>query len=224
MSFSIITPSCGKRPRALALAIRSVLVAWDHVRATGEGCDIEMLIGFDGITPEDFIAPHFVRAVTFPFQGCFGNPIRNALIKTAKGRFLIFLDDDNALTPQAFTAFFGAMNADVIIGRIDTHRAFAEPFLPRPSTGGERIVPGNIDPLCIAVRTEFVRTQGKGWQNEGGYESDYLNILRYVPRARLVTYIDDIVGVYDAGRGLDPQGTNARQGRLPIPLPWSIHG
>lgn len=54
----------------------------------------------------------------------------------------------------------------------------------------------------------------RGWEHEGGYESDYLNIRRYARRARGIVRIDDVVGVYDAGRGLDAAGMNPRQRRL----------
>lgn len=50
-----------------------------------------------------------------------------------------------------------------------------------------------------------------GWRNEGGYESDFLNIRRYHRRARSVRLLDALVGVYDAGRGLDQTGLNDRQ-------------
>lgn len=53
-----------------------------------------------------------------------------------------------------------------------------------------------------------------GWADEGGYESDFLNIRKYFRRARGVVRIEAVVGVYDAGRGLDPEGQNPRQQRL----------
>lgn len=54
-------------------------------------------------------------------------------------------------------------------------------------------------------------TRCGGWAAEGGYESDYANILRYRRRARSFLLLDEVVGVYDAGRGLDPGGLNPRQ-------------
>lgn len=57
-------------------------------------------------------------------------------------------------------------------------------------------------------------TRCGGWADEGGYESDFLNIRTYFRRARHVVRFDDLVGVYDAGRGLDPAGQNQRQQRL----------
>jgi hypothetical protein len=39
----------------------------------------------------------------------------------------------------------------------------------------------------------------------------YLNVLRYWRRAKSVRQSKDIVGIYDAGVGLDHEGVNQRQ-------------
>lgn len=209
--FSIITPSRGDRPRALAQAMASVERAWHFAQAEGMDFDVEMLVGFDGLRPDAFDPPTFVRHVVFPKWGSFGNRIRHALMKIALGEYLLFVDDDNALTQNALVSFARHDRVDVLIGCIDSSRAFQEPVLPRLLPSGERVAQGNIDPLCLCVCAEFARVRGLGWQDKGGYESDYLNILRYFRRAREVLFVDDVVGIYDAGRGLDAEGMNARQ-------------
>ena len=234
VQFSIITPSLGRRPKALALALESVATSLAHARGTGLQLEAEMLIGFDGHRPETFVPPEFVRSFNFPFRGSFGNEIRDALLKLARGERVLFLDDDNAFAPEALAVFSRHMAEDLVIARIDTSRAFAEPYLPRTLPSGERVAQGNVDPLCLSVRTEFARNWGRGWENKGGYESDYLNILRYYRRAASVVFLDDVVGVYDAGRGLDETGVNPRQAvacdvvragkELPSAAPWRTHG
>lgn len=230
--FSIITPSRGDRPRALRQAMASVESAWHFARAAGMDFGVEMLVGFDGFRPDEFDPPEFVRHIVFPKWGGFGNRIRHALMKIARGEYLLFVDDDNALTRNALVSFARHDRVDVLIGCIDSSRAFLEPVLPRLLPSGERVAQGNIDPLCLCVRTDFARVRGLGWQDTGGYESDYLNILRYFRRARQVLFVDDIVGIYDAGRGLDTEGMNARQLRvsalaragqsLPSASPWRV--
>ena len=232
--FSVITPSIGTRPRALAQAIGSVAAAVEFARAA-LGLDparVEMLVGFDGLDGErPASALANLRFYVLPRPegaACgFGNHIRDALMRAARGRCLLFLDDDNALTEGALAAFLphlGAKTApEMIIGRVDTSRAFEVPFLPRPAPEGcgadaavaaaDAVRQGNIDPLCLCLSRELAVVRGRGWADEGGYESDYLNIRRYHRRARGVVLIDDVVGVYDAGRGLDPEGLNARQKR-----------
>lgn len=212
----------------------SVETALMRAREAGLDVQVEMLVGFDGLCSEGFMPAPFVRHVVFPFEGRFDNAIWHGLIKGAKGEYLLFVDDDNALSPNALLAYAHVKDADLIIGRIDTSRAFKEPFLPRERAGGELIVQGNIDPLCLCVRTDLVRIRCGGWDSHGGYESDYLNILEYYRRAQKVVFLQDIVGVYDAGRGLDEDGLNSRQARtesilsvgqkLPSATPWRTHG
>lgn len=232
--FSVITPSVGTRPRALALAIASVEAAVEHARAQA-GLDparVEMLVGFDAVDgqrPESSLQNlrYFVLPRPQGVQSGFGNHIRHALMGAARGSHLLLLDDDNALAPGAMASFLPHLEVEFIIGRIDTSRAFDVPFLPRPAAQSPQLaVPdaqvaedairqGNIDPLCLCLSRELAFVRGRGWADEGGYESDFLNIRRYFRRARSVVRIDDVVGVYDAGRGLDAGGRNERQRKLP---------
>lgn len=228
--FSVITPSAGNRPRALALAIGSVLAAAE--RARGElGFDparLEMLVGFDGVEGERPVsALQNLRFFTIPrpkgLESGFGNHVRHALMGAARGRYLLLLDDDNALAEGALATWLPLVKSpgapEMLIARIDTSRAFDVPLLPRPCPPGadpalDAIRQGNIDPLCLCLSRELAYVRCRGWENEGGYESDFLNIRRYHRRARGVLRLDDVVGVYDAGRGLDPQGRNPRQQKL----------
>lgn len=224
--FSVITPSTGARPRALALAVASVETALERARAEAGllPSQVEMLVGFDAVDGERPASTlrnlrYFVLPRPWGATSGFGNHIRNILMKAARGRRLLLLDDDNALTPQAFASFLPHQQAEFVIGRVDTGRAFDVPFLPRPTPQGldpaqDAIRQGNIDPLCLCLSRRLALVRCGGWADEGGYESDFLNIRKYFRRARCVVRIDDVVGVYDAGRGLDPAGQNPRQRRL----------
>lgn len=229
--FTVLTPSIGTRPRALAQAVASVEAAVEHARqhAGLDPAQVEMLVGFDGVDGERPAStlPN-LRFVVLPRpQGTtsgFGNHIRHALMGAARGGHLLLLDDDNVLTENALTSFLPHLDAEFIIGRVDTSRAFDVPFLPRPASEGcanpaadavtDAIRQGNIDPLCLCLSRELASVRGRGWADEGGYESDFLNIRRYFRRARGVVRIEDVVGVYDAGRGLDQGGLNERQRKL----------
>lgn len=223
MLFTVIIPSIGTRPRGLAQAMGSVETALAHAgRTVGLAPQrVEVLVGFDGRDGERPTSslPHLQYYVLpRPAEGTcgYGNHIRNILMGQARGRHLLLLDDDNALTPQAFAHYLPHLDADMIIGRTDTSRAFDVPFLPRPAPPGadpaeDAIRQGNIDPLCLCVSRELALVRCQGWSDEGGYESDYVNIRRYFRRARRVVRIDGVVGVYDAGRGLDQGGLNQRQ-------------
>lgn len=224
--FSILTPSAGRRPKALLQAAQSVAAAAAYARAhcSLDPARVELLIGFDAVAAEPPSPGGLaVRSWVLPRpKGAtcgFGNHIRDILIRAARGSRLIFLDDDNMLTPEALALYLPQLEAEFVLGRVDTSRAFDVPFLPRPAPPGvdpaqDAIRQGNIDPLCLCLARELVAVRCGGWKDEGGYESDYLNILRYFRRARGVVRLEGLVGVYDAGRGLDPDGQNQRQQRL----------
>lgn len=209
--FSVITPTAGRRPRGLAQAVASVAAALAEHPAT-----LEMLIGLDGCEEGDALAglerlPEFTRVLKFPGWGEFGNRVRDALMRAARGRFLLFLDDDNALTPGALRVFSERPSADMLIARIDTSRAFDKPYLPEDEPDLPVVRQCNVDPLCLRLSRDLALTRCGGWGDKGGYESDFLNIARYFRRAKEVFYSDEIAGIYDAGRGLDPAGANPRQ-------------
>lgn len=210
MRYSVITPTAGARPKALAAMARSVAAA---AKAAGLGPDqVELLIGFDGVEADCPEAEGIaVTCTRFRKSGDFGNAVRHGLIKMARGARLLFVDDDNALTPEAFTAYASAPEADFVVGRIDCSRAFDIPELPIVEEGQELVRQYNIDPLCLCLSRELVWERCGGWTSEGGYESDLVNIFRYHRRARRVALLDAVVGVYDAGAGLDPRGANPRQ-------------
>lgn len=226
LAFTVITPSVHTRPRGLAQAIASVEAAVEHARqhAGLDPAQVEMLVGFDaiqGVRHASSLAALRYFVLPRPQGGTcgFGNHIRNILLRAARGRRVLFLDDDNILTPESFALHMRHPEADMSIGRVHTANAFDVPFLPRPAPEGadpaaDAIRQGNIDPLCLCLSRYLVVTRCGGWADEGGYESDFLNIRRYFRRAKNVVRFDTVVGVYDAGRGLDEAGLNARQKRL----------
>lgn len=200
--YSIITPTRGDRPRALEQAIQSVAAAIEH--AGTPASSVEMLVGFDGVDGERVSNAPFVRYFSLPKDGDYGNAVRQALLNAATGRRVLFLDDDNALTPNALTVWESRPEEELLIARIDTRNAFEAPVLPRlEESSGSVIRPGNIDPLCICASRELVVVRCRGWESKGGYEADYMNILKYHRRARSIQLLKDIVGIYDAGLGLD---------------------
>lgn len=223
--FSVIIPSAGLRPRGLAQALESVAAAVAFAAPAGLAPNqVEVLVGFDGrdgFRPSAPLAD--LRFFVLPRpegRSCgFGNHIRHILMGQARGGHLLLLDDDNALTPEAFVHYLPHLDAELIIGRVDTSRAFEVPFLPRPAPPGadpvaDAVRQGNIDPLCLCLTRDLAHVRCRGWLDEGGYESDFLNIRRYFRRSRRSVRLDALVGVYDAGRGLDQDGLNPRQQRL----------
>ncbi|WP_054651731.1 glycosyltransferase family A protein [Salidesulfovibrio brasiliensis] len=206
--FSVITPTSGRRPRALQKAVQSVDEAVMH--AGLDPHQVEMLIGFDGVKgrkPEGTVP---IRSINFPPDNDWGNGIRQMLLKIAGGRKVIFLDDDNVLKPRALQLYLMHFDTEMIVGRIDTQLAFDKPYIPEREEGS-LVRQCNIDPLCLCLSRELVVDRCGGWKYQGRYEADYLNILDWHRRARSVTVIDELVGVYDAGRSLDGGALSRRQ-------------
>lgn len=209
--YSFIIPSRGDRPVALGQAIDSVLLSAQQAALTLQ--DFEILVAFDGVQGQRVRENAALRYFDLPANHDFGNKLRQALLKASRGRRIVFLDDDNALSPQAFAVYEQFSDTEMLIARIDVSRAHDIPFLPvhKPGEEGKDLVrPCNIDPLCLCLTRDLVLTRCGGWQGER-YEADYHNILRYSRRAASLHVTDQLVGIYDAGRGLDAQGSNFRQ-------------
>lgn len=211
IDYTFIIPSRGDRPKALSLALEHIHAALTHSGLPEES--IEALVGFDGLKGERVGNAPYVRYYDFPGEHDYGNAIRHGLLKAARGRRVIFHDDDNILLPQAIGIYEAWKDAEMLIARIDVSRAFDIPYLPVDVPGRELVRQCNIDPLCLCLSRELVVTRCGGWLGNG-YEADFKNMVRYFRRAKSVKIIEDVVGVYDAGRGLDRQGLNFRQKRL----------
>ncbi|BCS89670.1 glycosyltransferase [Pseudodesulfovibrio sediminis] len=206
--FSVIIPSTGNRPKALQKAVTSLE---DAARFAGlETGQVEILIGFDGVRGKAPTSAYPVRVFNLPRDNDWGNGIRNMLLKIATGEKVIFLDDDNVLKQYALNLYLRHFDAEMIIGRIDTQLAFNTPFLP-VFDSGSLVRQGNIDPLCLCLSRRLVVDRCGGWQYCGKYEADYLNILNWHRRTHSVTVLEDVVGVYDAGRSLDNSALSRRQ-------------
>lgn len=208
MKYSMIIPSRGDRPRALENAINSVFAAAEQAGLLPGG--VELLVGFDGIRGERVREDAAIRWFDFPRNNDFGNAIRNGLVRAAKGDRLIFLDDDNALLPQAFQVYEAHPDIEFLVCRIDVSRAHDIPFLPREEAERDPVRQGNIDPLCLCLSRDLVAMRCNGWQFTG-YEADFQNIVQYSRRAHSRLVVPDMVGVYDAGAGLDEGGANFRR-------------
>jgi hypothetical protein len=206
LEFSVITPTAGRRLKGLDRAIASVeaalAAAGDRLATPG----LEMLIGFDGVKGlRPSRLPAFVRCLDLPLDNDWGNGIRPILLKAARGRRVLFLDDDNQLSPQALNIYLDHAACELVIGRIDTSQAFADrPYLPQAAEGQSLVRQGNVDPLCLCATRELVVDRCGSWRHTG-YPADYLNIITFYRRAKSLAVVEDVVGLYDAGRGLDPE-------------------
>ena len=209
--FSVIIPSTGNRPKALQKAVSSVDEA---ARFAGlETEQIEILVGYDGVRRPVPEADYPVRAFNLPSDNDWGNGIRDMLLKIASGEKILFVDDDNVIKPYTLRLYLKHFDAEMIIGRIDTQLSFETSFLPEINSDSV-IRPGNVDPLCLCLSRRLVVDRCGGWQHRGRRDADTLNIVDWHKGAQSVTVIDDVVGIYDAGRSLDYHALSGRQEEL----------
>ncbi len=211
LKYSFIIPSRGDRPKALAYAIDGIFKALHHAGLGEE--HIEILVGFDGVRGERVSSSPCVRYYDLPSNNDFGNALRHALLKASRAPRIIFHDDDNRLTLEAIRIYEKYSHIEMLVARIDVSLAHGIPYLPVEEADKPLIRPCNIDPLCLCLSRELVVTRCKGWLGQK-YEADYENMLRYSRRAHSTCAIADVVGIYDAGRGMDAEGLNFRQKAL----------
>ncbi len=211
LKYSFIIPSRGDRPKALGYAIDGILEALHYADLKEE--HIEILVGFDGVRGERVRSYPCVRYYDLPSNNDFGNALRHALLKASRAPRVIFHDDDNRLTLEAIHIYESHPHVEMLVARIDVSRAHAIPYLPVEEADKPLIRPCNIDPLCLCLSRELVVTRCKGWLGNK-YEADYENMFRYSRRAHTTSVITDVVGIYDAGRGMDTEGLNFRQKAL----------
>ncbi|WP_319583295.1 glycosyltransferase family A protein [uncultured Pseudodesulfovibrio sp.] len=209
--FSIITPSTGNRPNALKNAVSSVERA---ARFAGlKSNQLEILIGFDGVRGSAPACDYPVRTFSLPPDRTRGHGVRNTLLKLSSGEKLIFLDDDNVLKPCALSRYMLHREAEMVIGRIDAQLALGQPWLP-VFDDGPLVRPGNLDLLCLCLSRRLVVDRCGGWRFRGEFDSSQRNIVDWHKRARSVTVIEEVVGIYDAGRSLDRAALSLRQEAL----------
>ncbi|WP_238528367.1 glycosyltransferase family A protein [Pseudodesulfovibrio mercurii] len=211
MLFSIITPTAGNRPNALRNAVASVERA---ARFAGLACNqLEILLGFDGVRGAAPDCAYPVRTFSLPGDRNRGCGVRDTLLKFSGGEKVIFLDDDNELKPCSLSRYLRHRDAEMVIGRIDAQLALDQPWLPA-FDDGPLVRPGNLDLLCLCLSRSLVVDRCGGWRHGSAPDSCLRNMAEWRRRARSVTVIEEVVGIFDAGRSLDRAALSSRQEAL----------
>ncbi len=211
LKYSFIIPSRGDRPLALGNALDGIMESVSHAHMPSE--HMEILVGFDGVRGERVRQHPCIRYFDLPPNNDYGNALRHALLKASRGQRVIFHDDDNRLTAQACSIYETHNDVEMLIARIDVSLAHKIPYIPLEEQDKPLVRPCNIDPLCLCLSRELVITRCGGWKGHK-YEADYENMFRYFRRARSFRAVHDVVGIYDAGRGMDDSALNFRQKAL----------
>ena len=181
---SVITPTCG-RFDSLKEAITSVDAQsyphWEHlIISDGHRPAFEHL-KFSNRKPQR-------RYFSTPAIRHFGNHQRNVGIFHARGEFLVFLDDDNVLYPEALTTMvsgFSGGNVDLVFCPIDYDHA-------KHGVVGQVLMPhkgfscGEVDSLNAMIRRSLV-LKCRGWGDSYFADFDLLSQASNLSPARFLS-------------------------------------
>jgi hypothetical protein len=114
---------------------------------------------------------HFCEAP----QGDYGNYARKAMLNQARGKYVLFIDDDNIILPDFLSVMVSALEdsgADFAVCQVMHFGPLNEDEVGKPPIvlRGQPVKLFHIDPLQFLVRREVM--QSIGWDTEHGYISD----------------------------------------------------
>lgn len=175
-----------RRPALLAHCLRQ------FAQQSLGGVVCEQIVVSDGPDP---IAQHQARQARARFlelpapRGHAGAFAKDAGIVAAAGEYVCFWDDDNHYEPHALATMYATISGvDVGVVRA-RHRLRKRPgsvLIPRRWSG--EFVPGDVDTMCVIVRTSLARQELWGDDNPHcGTDHRWLTRLRqHQPRIRFV--------------------------------------
>ncbi len=183
---SILTPTY-KRYDELKNAISSVLNQFYN--------NWEMLICSDG---DDIIVKNIIeeyndnriKYYSTEKTNNWGSTQRNFLTEVCKGKYIIYLDDDNILYPNALKAIIENFNAEtgMIIAKIDydglNHQLPVE----------DKIILGKIDTLNAIIDKQYIKYIS--WKNYVGHDYEFIKICEnnIINDGKNVKFISEVIG------------------------------
>jgi len=172
---SIITPTYRRDPRVVSRCIDCVKLQTIS--------DVEQLVCSDGAAePQIASLVASTGDVRITYQhttlkkpGDFGNVVRQTMLEKARGKYILFLDDDNLILPnylEKMIATIEASGADFAVCQVVHFGPLNEQVIGRPPQvlKGLPVKLHHVDPLQILVKREAMLDVG--WDTEKGYLAD----------------------------------------------------
>jgi hypothetical protein len=119
-------------------------------------------------------------------KGDYGNYARRDMLKRARGKYVLFLDDDNVIMPNYLNVMISILEdsgADAAVCRVMHFGPLNESetgMTPPVVLTGIPVKLYNIDPLQFLVRREVM--QSIGWDTDSGYISDGVTLEKLAGR------------------------------------------
>jgi glycosyltransferase involved in cell wall biosynthesis len=180
VDLSIVVAS--NRPASLTHAMRYI-----HAQSL-DGLDYETVVVQESDNFDEFTTVNYgLRTRIFrqaPHHDC-GAAAKDRGLAEARGRYVVFWDDDNIYYPHAAVALFSAaQGSDLAIARI-INKGTTIPT-------GRMIRAGDIDTMCLCARRELALKVK--WADGGGRYSDFRWVSRLAGLCEKVNYSPVIVG------------------------------
>jgi hypothetical protein len=195
---SVITPTYRRDPKVLRRSIDCMKLQTMPIW--------EQLVCSDG--EEEASAKQVVQEANDPRvvyynttgkkQNDFGNTVRSEMLKTARGQFVLFLDDDNIILPFYLERMLQAIQnagTDFAVCRIMHFGPLNESVSGKPPKvlEGRPMKLYHIDPLQVLVRREAMLEIG--WDTVVGYLSDGVTLEKLGEKFKGV-WMKEILGVH----------------------------
>ena len=131
-------------------------------------------------------------------EGDFGNTVRSEMLKQARGKFVLFLDDDNIILPQYLetmvTRLVNAPDYGFAVCKVMHFGPLNEATGKPPMVlKGDPVKLYHIDPLQVLVRADVMKQIG--WDTEVGYLSDGVT-LEKLGAAHKHVRVEEVLGVH----------------------------
>ncbi|MCA8995719.1 MAG: glycosyltransferase family 2 protein [Planctomycetaceae bacterium] len=192
MDLSVITAT-RQRPGSLLQCLGHY-----HSQSTG-GLKTELIVVSDGPDRQtEFLARQpGVRYLATPSPGGKAGSLAKDLgLQHARGTYVCFWDDDNVYLPHALATLYAAAQ-DADIGVVRVHHRLRKTrgmvILPRQWSG--KFVPGDVDTMCICVRTELAK-QEPWFEEIPGPGTDIRWLKRLEAYQPLIRYVPVIIGTH----------------------------
>lgn len=131
-------------------------------------------------------------------DGDYGNTVRLNMMKKAKGKYLLFLDDDNLILPHYLERMIHAIentNSDFAVCKVMHFGPLNESIIGKAPQvlRGVPVKLYHVDPLQILVKREVMLDIG--WDTEVGYLSDGVTLEKLGSKYKFVE-VTDVLGIH----------------------------
>jgi hypothetical protein len=131
-------------------------------------------------------------------DGDYGNTCRAEMLKRARGRYVLFLDDDNVILPKYLEIMIGALGdsgKDFAVCDVMHFGPLNEAVAGKPPVvlTGEPVKLYSVDPLQILVKREAM--QDVGWDVDRGYIADGVSLEALGDKYEYVK-VPEVLGVH----------------------------